>query len=319
MKNELITAVIPVYNVEQYLEECVESLFAQTYENIEILAVNDGSTDGSRTILERLREKDNRLRILDKENGGLSDARNFGIAEAKGRYICFIDGDDTIAPAFIEHLHDAIQDADISVCDMEYVYEDGRREYRSGGAFTQANAKTMPSLIRINNSACNKLYRTSLFEEIRFPKGKLYEDLATVPIQIYRSSSVAKVNEPLYFYRQREGSIQHKADERIFHIYDAVDRLKSYVICHGNEPEILDEINRMYLIYGLDIVTLKIKDMDDREVRVPFLKQNMALLKAAYPDYKKDPFMKEAPLRKKIIYTLLGLGMYDAVLRIYDR
>ena len=129
MKNELITAVIPVYNVEQYLRECVESLFAQTYENIEILAVNDGSTDKSRTILERLSEKDNRLRILDKENGGLSDARNFGIAEAKGRYICFIDGDDTIAPAFIEHLHDAIQDADISVCDMEYVYEDGRREY----------------------------------------------------------------------------------------------------------------------------------------------------------------------------------------------
>lgn len=292
----------------------------QTYSNLEILAVNDGSTDNSRAVMEELVKQDSRIKILEKPNGGLSDARNHGIDHARGEYICFVDGDDTIAAAYVEKLYDALKNgADISACDMEYVYEDGHREYSNGGDFTVSSVKGMPSLIRINNSACNKLYRTALFEKIRFPKGKLYEDLATVPIQIYRSSSVAKVNEPLYFYRQRSGSIQHKIDERVFHIYDAIDRCRDYVLAHGNEPEVMEEIRHMYIIYGLDITTLKIKDMDRSGDRVGMLKKNMELLRERYPEYKKDSFLKGMGTKKKIIFSLLDKGFYDMVLKIYDR
>ncbi len=320
MDRPLITVVIPVYNVESFLKECLISVMHQTYDNLEILAVNDGSTDTSRAVMEPLAEQDARIQILDKPNGGLSDARNFGIAHAKGEYICFIDGDDTIADTYVEKMYDALKDgADISACDMEYVYEDGHREYSSGGDFTQSSVKEMPSLIRINNSACNKLFRTALFDEIQYPKGKLYEDLATVPIQIYRSESVVKVNEPLYFYRQRSGSIQHKIDERVFHIYDAIDRCRDYVISHGNEPEVLEEIKHMYIIYGLDVTTLKIKDMDRTGDRKGMLEKNMKLLKERYPGYKNDAYRKGMGRKKKLIFSLLDKGFYGMVLKLYDR
>ena len=321
MKQPLITVVIPVYNVESYIKECLDSISAQTYQNLEILAVNDGSTDHSRQLLEEAAAGDSRIQILDKENGGLSDARNYGTAYAKGKYICFIDGDDMISPVYVEHLLTAMQNngADIAACDMEYVYEDGKREYSSGGDFTCESISTRPSLIRINNSACNKLYRTALFEEVNYPKGKLYEDLATVPILIYRSQNVAKVDEPLYFYRQRSGSIQHKIDERVFHIYDAIDRCRDYVLFHGREETILEEIRHMYIIYGLDITTLKIKDMDQSGDRIGMLKQNMKLLTERYPDYRNDSYLKQMGFKKKLIFWMLSRGYYQQVLKLYDR
>ena len=320
MERPLISVVIPIYNVEAFIKECLVSVMNQTYGNIEILSVNDGSTDHSREMMEPLAEQDHRIRILDKPNGGLSDARNYGIVHAKGEYICFVDGDDTIADTYVEKLYEVLKDGgDISACDMEYVYEDGHREYSGGGDFTRSSVKENPSLIRINNSACNKLYKTSLFEEIQYPKEKLYEDLATVPIQIYRSDSVVKVNEPLYFYRQRSGSIQHKIDERVFHIYDAIDRCRDYVKSHGNEPKVLEEIKHMYIIYGLDITTLKIKDMDRSGDRKGMLQKNVELLKERYPDYRNDTYLKGMGSKKKLIFFLLDKGFYGMVLKLYDR
>lgn len=320
MKQPLITVIVPVYNIEPYIRECLDSIFAQTYRNIEILAVNDGSTDQSQAILEVAAFEDERLTILNKPNGGLSDARNYGLMHAKGEYVCFIDGDDTIAPEYVEVLYDALKDgADIAVCDMEYVYEDGRREFSSGGTFTSANVKEMPALIRINNSACNKLYRTALFKEILFPKGKLYEDLATVPIQIFRSRSVVKADRPLYFYRQRQGSIQHKIDRRVFHIYDAIDRVRSYAENSGCDSRVMEEIMHMYIIFGLDITTLKIKDMEKTGDRAAMLDENMAHLRKRYPGYMDDSFIRTMGFKKRLIFTLLNQGHYKTVLRIYDR
>ncbi|MBQ9329300.1 MAG: glycosyltransferase family 2 protein [Solobacterium sp.] len=320
MNQPVVTVVIPVYNVEQFLRECLDSILAQTYESLEILAVNDGSTDGSRAILEDYVHKDLRVILLDKPNGGLSDARNYGILHANGKYICFIDGDDTISPKYVELLLKGLESgADISVSDMEYVYEDGHREFSSGGVFQQSSIHEQPDLIRINNSACNKLYKTELFQEVQFPVGKLYEDLATVPIQIYRSSLVTKVDEPLYFYRQRSGSIQHSTDRRVFHIYDAIDRVKEYVTNHGNEAAVQREIEQMYLIFGLDITTLKIKDMEHTKKREELLKENMNQLVQRVPDYMNSSFVRNAGFRKKLIYRLLSNKYYGMVLKIYDR
>ena len=322
MRQPLVTVVIPVYNIEPYIRECIDSVCAQTYRNIEILAVNDGSTDPSKAVLEVAAFEDSRIRIFDKPNGGLSDARNYGLARANGEYICFIDGDDTIAEDYVGAMVQAIEsepDADICVCDMEYVYEDGHTEFSSGGSFTSGCPKENPPLIRINNSACNKLYRTSLFQKILFPKGKLYEDLATVPILLYESRKAVRVPRALYRYRQREGSIQHKTDRRVFHIYDAIDRVRDYVGYHGNEPEIRAEIMHMYVIFGLDITTLKIKDMERNEERVRMLEENMALLRERYPDYMNDPFVKRAGWKKRLIYTLLDQGHVRLVLKLYDR
>lgn len=321
-KKTLITVIIPVYNIQEYIGACMKSVLAQTYRNLQILAVNDGSTDHSREILEKYASEDSRITILDQENGGLSDARNYGLTKAEGEYVCFVDGDDTIAPTYAEDLLLMVQSltADIAVCDMEYHYEDGKTEFSSGGTFSHTNAINWPELVLINNSACNKLYRTSLFQDLQFPKGKLYEDLATVPSLLYSASLVSKVNKPLYFYRQRSGSIRHTSiDDRIFDIYDAIDRNKGYVIAHGNDPEVLEQLNHLYVIHGLDAITLKIKDAEDKEKRIPYLKKNMEILKQEYPDFMKDPYVKKAGFRKKIIYNFLAEGNYKMVLRLYDR
>lgn len=299
----------------------MDSIVQQTYRNIEILPVNDGSTDSSAHILEEYAGKDSRIHVLSKENGGLSDARNHGIAHANGRYICFIDGDDTIALDYIEKLYKAIErdGSEIAVCDMEYHYEDGRKEFSSGGDFVHTNVNDYPKLVLINNSACNKLYKTGLFNDLLFPKGKLYEDLATIPALLYKAKLVSKVNEPLYYYRQRAGSIRHVINDGIFDIYEAIDRNIAYVKEHGNEEEILKELQHLYIIHGLDAITLKIKDLDDKEQRIPFLEKNMEYLRKAYPDFMKDPYVTNTPWKKRLIYRLLAKGNYRTVLRIYDR
>ncbi len=322
MMIDKISVIIPVYNVEKYLSACLDSVLAQTYAELEILAVNDGSTDGSAKILEEYAERDSRIQVLNKPNGGLSDARNYGIEHATGQYYLFIDSDDLIRPDMADLLYRALiqYDADIAVSDMEYFYEDGTpSSYSSGGDFVCTNTAKDPTLIRINNSACNKLYRAELFADVRFPYGKFYEDLYTVPVLLYKAKTVVKVGEPLYLYRQRSGSIAHSSDPRIFDIYDAIDHVRDYVREHGNEAEILKQIDHLYVIHGLDLTTLRIKDFEDKSVRREYLKRNIRRLKRSYPAYTGDEMYKSAGRKKKLIWFLLGREMYNTVLKIYDR
>lgn len=315
-----VSIIVPVYNVEQYLERCIKSIQGQTYKNIEIILVNDGSTDDSLQICKGY-EDDSRVIIVNKLNGGLSDARNAGLAVATGDYVAFIDSDDFIRDRMIQTMLDSIEknDADICVCDMVYLYDNGQLVYADGGDFSCSNTKNQPSLIRINNSACNKLFKTEMFKDVQFPVGKYYEDLATIPILIYKANKVSKVNDAFYVYYQRTGSIAHTANKKIFEIYDAIDDCISYVKHHGNEEQIIKELQHFYIIHGLDLTTLRIKDFDDKTLREAYLAENMKELQQRYPEWKKDCFYKQAGLRKKLIYSLLEKGKVRAVLKLYDK
>lgn len=317
----MISVIVPVYNVEKYLPECLESIVKQSYENMEILAVDDGSTDSSTEILKQASLQDARIHVLRKENGGLSDARNYALDRAKGEYAAFIDGDDTIHPQMLQKMLEVCEkeQADIAVCDMEYHFENSTKKFSSGGEFAAGCVKDNPSLIRMNNSACNKLYRMSLFEEVRFPKGKYYEDLACVPSVLYEAGKIVKINEPFYYYRQRSGSIAHTASMHIFDIYDAIEDTLKYVESHGNEADVLKEIRHMYILHGLDLTTLRIRDFDDKEIRIAYLKENMRRLREAYPLYEQDSMYAEAGMKKKLIWTLLKNGKEKMALRLYDR
>jgi glycosyltransferase involved in cell wall biosynthesis len=319
--NKKVSVVIPVYNVEQYLLECLDSVVNQTYHDLEILAVNDGSKDSSKEILDAYALKDPRITVLDKPNGGLCDARNCGMDHMTGEYVVFIDSDDVIDPDMVGHLLEAAEKtgSDIAVSDMEYFYEDGRTGYSDGGQFTCTNVRETPGLIAINNSACNKLFRSELFRDVRFPKGLWYEDLATIPILLYKAGSVVKVNEALYRYRQRSGSIAHSADRRIFDIYTALDTIRDYVKANGNEPEVLSAIHSLYAVHGLELTTLRIRDFDDKSIRKEYLAENMKRLAASCPDYMKDEKVKKAGWKKKLIFALLNMKKYDMVLKLYDR
>lgn len=214
MKNELISIIVPIYNVQQYLEKCVNSLIKQSYKNIEIILVDDGSTDKSGEIADGLKKNDSRIRVFHKNNGGLSDARNFGIKQAKGKYIGFIDSDDYIENEMYEFLYNNLIEnkADISICGRFVNYDDGREliQYKTGIKKVMDNVDgliTLNSFKYFDMSACDKLYEKSLFNDIEFPYGLKCEDYYTMYKLFDKSRIIVYESKPMYHYYQREGSI----------------------------------------------------------------------------------------------------------------
>ena len=222
---ELVSIVVPVYNIEKYIGNCVESLQKQTYENIEILLVDDGATDESGRICDRLAQKDGRIRVLHKENGGLSDARNYGAQYVRGKYMLFIDGDDTISHELVEKTLECAEEirADMVFFDFESVEEDtGRRDLYHYGLPERItfSASDCPQVLLKSPSACCCLYKKEFWDscDIRYPLGRHYEDLATTPRFMLTAQRMGYVGEkPLYYYMLRKGSIMHSSNfERSF-------------------------------------------------------------------------------------------------------
>jgi len=206
MNNPLVSIIVPVYNTKEFLSECTESLVSQTYNNIEIILVDDGSTDGSSELCDKLAFKDRRIRVIHQKNGGLSDARNTGIDNAKGDFISFVDSDDSVNPSFIKILLKGIKanDSDISVCGYG---EDFPKQRTITGK--EATIKLLLEQKNIDILAWNKLYKNNLFLDngIQYPKGKLHEDNLTTYKLYSRSNKVSFIPKSLYNYRKREGSI----------------------------------------------------------------------------------------------------------------
>ncbi len=218
MSENKISVVIPIYNVEKYLAKCIDSILAQTYQNLEIILVDDGSTDNSPAICDEYEKKDVRIKVIHKSNGGLSDARNRGIEISTCDYICFVDSDDYIAENMLEILLTRmIKDgSDMAVCNFLYVDEQGESiEERNGylpikdGIFTKEEIliQTAQPHFAPYTAAWNKLYKRSLFENIVFPYGKTIEDAFVAHEIVDKCSKISCIESPLYYYVQRCDSI----------------------------------------------------------------------------------------------------------------
>ena len=211
-----ISVIVPVYNVERYLTRCIDSILAQTYQNFELILVDDGSTDGSGTLCDSYMKKDSRIKVIHKKNGGLSDARNSGIDAAEGEFLSFIDSDDWVRPDFLNILHgNAVQyGADVSVVNLHKEYDDGRIEKLNRvSEELLSREEALQNLYRIGiyiNVACNKLYKSALFSDIRYPVGKLHEDGFTTYKLLYKANRVYYSDADLYCYYQRSGSIMNQ-------------------------------------------------------------------------------------------------------------
>jgi len=223
----MISIIVPVYKVEKYIHRCIDSILAQTYTNIEVILVDDGSPDNCPTICDEYAKKDKRVKVLHKKNGGLSSARNAGIDIAKGEYIGFIDSDDYIAPDMYEKLHDAIKtaNAEMAVCNYAWINEDGSQNeldlsYDKITTRVLNRNEAFAELFNRGNvayvTAVNKLYKYSLLNAIRFPEGKIHEDEFTIHHFIDKCDHVACISDTLYFYIKREGSITGKFNAKRF-------------------------------------------------------------------------------------------------------
>lgn len=214
--DSLISIIVPVYNVEQYLSRCVDSLVNQTYHNIEIILVDDGSPDRSGEICDEYAKKDKRVKVIHQSNGGLSDARNTALDIAKGDYLMFVDSDDWIEKKTCEILNRLASDnkADTVIFGLNFVFDSGKviRSKRGMAGLTDKNM-CMKYLIHnvarggIFNYACNKMFSSHLFEGLRFPVGRLAEDQDVIYKLIHRSQRIYVTEQPLYNYYQRDGSI----------------------------------------------------------------------------------------------------------------
>lgn len=211
--NDKISVIIPVYNVEKYLNRCLESVIKQDYTNIEIILVNDGSKDSSGNICDEYAKKDDRIKIIHKNNGGLSEARNFGIKKATGSYITFIDSDDCVENDYISYLYNLIikNDAQISVCAYKAKYDNGTvLTQENGKEFVLNSHDAIEKTLYhedFNSSTWAKMYKTSFFEDIEFPVGKLFEDVATTYKLFFKADKIAVGLKSKYNYMIRENSI----------------------------------------------------------------------------------------------------------------
>ena len=232
---ELISVIIPVYKVEKYLDRCIDSVLHQTYKNLEIILVDDGSPDNCGKMCDEYAKYDKRIKVIHKKNGGLSDARNVGIDKAKGKYITFIDSDDWIPLNSIELLYKGISvnNDDISSGNLKevfkYVNEDENYSEKNFEVYNAEGAlKELMYLHGFSNSASGKLYKTKLFDNIRYPIGKYYEDLATTYKIFANSSKIVAIDAVVYYYFQNNNSIMHKkyTSKRLEGIEFAKEELK---------------------------------------------------------------------------------------------
>lgn len=237
----LISVIVPVYNVEKYLKKCVDSITSQTYKNLEILLVDDGSTDSSGQICNEFEKNDARIKVIHKKNGGLSDARNAGLDRAKGQYYAFIDSDDYIQDNTIEIMLNAIKKnkSEIAVCNMIRFLEEGETVQFYCPTDHEVLYQGNQRYKTLNQpSVCNKLFEAELFEGIRFPKGKYYEDTFVYHEVLYRANNIVLTGTDSYWYLSREDSIvgQPQYTERYFDFIEAVYKRADFLLKHDVQP-----------------------------------------------------------------------------------
>lgn len=213
MNEPLISVLLPIYNVEKYLEKCMDSLLNQTYKNLEIIMIDDGATDSCPNMCDSYKEMDNRIKVYHKKNGGLSDARNYGIERATGEYITYVDPDDYVDSDYIDYLYKlAVKyDSKMSVCQSKVHYNNGKiKERGSTGAEVIGAEKCIERMLYhdvIDTSAWGKLYRRDLFDGVLYPEGKLFEDMGTTYKLMMKCDNIAVGYESKYHYIFHNNSI----------------------------------------------------------------------------------------------------------------
>lgn len=236
----MVSIIVPVYKVEKYLRECVDSILAQTYNDIEVILVDDGSPDGCPAICDEYATKDNRVKVIHKSNGGLSDARNAGLDIAHGVYISFIDSDDVIDKQMIERLIEYAKNysADIIGCESEMFDETSSERmpiYHSTKSIQTFKFSEYADAIlykKVDCSACNKIYKRELIGDHRFLKGRYNEDILFLLEIIYKAKYIIQINNSFYHYRITNGSVSHTFNERSLDLLKNIDIINEIVSVH---------------------------------------------------------------------------------------
>lgn len=319
-KSPLISVVVPVYKVEEYLNRCVDSIIVQTYKNLEIILVDDGSPDNCGQICDDYAKKDRRIKVIHKENGGLSDARNNGIELSKGKYITFIDSDDYIENNYISVLYKSISsnNTDIAISSHKVVYDNGVVINKATEEESVLKPKEVLKRILyddgIDLSAWSKLYKKELFDDIKYPKGRLFEDAATTYKLIDKSNKISICSFPTYNYIIRNNSITNvRFTTKKMDLITSTEEMTDYVKI--KYPDLKQAADRR-LMYAY-LSTLSQLAMSDKT----FPEEEEKIIRYIKKNGNKQLMDKNVPLRDKIgiLCARVGFDFYKIVWSIYTK
>ena len=306
--DSLISIIVPVYNVEKYLEKCINSIINQTYKNLDIILINDGSTDNSGKVCDKFKSKDSRIKVIHKENGGLSDARNAGLKIANGEYIGFVDSDDYIAPDMFETLYNLTQkyNAEISIVSFYEIYNTKTIGVRDSRQLQQMNKiEAIKELLldsKIQSYAWNKLFKKNLFENLKFPTDKNFEDIATTLLLFEKANKIVLFEDPKYYYLRRDDSIVGVRNYKTYKDYlDVIYNKYFYLDAKYQELDLYNAYN--YIINMIWVYTIIVAfDLDD--VYKDFEKQ-YDLFENLINKYNNEVINQLDNYNKAVLYMML--------------
>lgn len=314
----LISVIIPVYNVERFLNRCLESVVNQTYKNLEILLIDDGSPDNCPVICDKWAVTDERIRVYHKKNGGLSDARNYGMKYAKGQYFAFVDSDDFIEKDMYEKMIHAILENDCKLaCCGRYYYKEGK----ATPAFVQNSVKVYSDVEAfqelldngmIEEAAWDKLYARELWKGLEYPIGEVNEDIVVAPEIIRRSGRIVHIGDPKYYYCYNGNSIT-KSDykERNIVMLRHIDELRNYV--QKNYPSLEHKVKVIEAKYAMNTMISILISVGGVKKNRNHYKEYKKRLKKSYAELVRS---KNFSKKKKAEAFLLLVGMYAPVWKI---
>lgn len=323
----LVSVVVPIYKVEKYINKCIDSIINQTYKNLEIILVDDGSPDRCPQICDEYAKKDNRIKVIHKKNSGLGAARNTGIDAAKGEYIGFVDSDDWIMPNMYEEMLYCCENYQVAICEctISFIDEKGKEINVITSDYQEMNKQNVLTNLftyKINmNAAWNKLYKRHLFENIRYVEGKLYEDLSTTYKLIHKTDKIFYTNNTKYFYYQSPNSILRNNSKIVTaDLLEFTEDVLEFV--YFNYKNIFEECMCSQLTYTFEYFRKIL--VTDFSFRNEFHLQYVNNLEKLYKKYRKSILKnKEFRLKTKISILIISYNsnieknIYKFFKRIY--
>ena len=310
-----VSVIVPIYNVEKYLEKCINSLLSQTLEDIQIILVNDGSKDNSGNIAKEY-EKNNKDRVIyvEKENGGLSDARNYGLKYATGDFIAFLDSDDYIEKNAYEEMYNKAIEENVDYVECDFIWEFPNK-IRVDKQYPYKNKKEMLSFVRV--VAWNKLIKRQLITDnnLEFPKGLRYEDVEFTYKLIPFVNKFAYVNKPFIHYVQREGSIANVQNERTAEIFTVLDNVIEFYKKNNIYEKYRDELEYNYARYLLCSSLKRMCKIKDKIIRGKLLTESWERLNLNFPNWKENVILKTVNIGKNKYMRTVNKSTY----KIYSK
>lgn len=305
-----VSIIVPVYNVEKYVEKCIQTLINQTLKDIEIIIVNDGSTDGSERIIRDYEKKfPDMIKYYNKENGGLSDARNYGMQYSTSDYIAFLDSDDYVELDTYEKLYNKAIEENSDMVECDFIWEYPNKKVVDTGII-YSNQKEMITYARV--VAWNKLIKKSVIEEakVRYPNGLRYEDVEFFYKMVPFYNKVSFVKKPLIHYVQRENSISNVQNERTKEIFEVLENVINYYKEKGLYDEFKEELEYTYARILLCSSLFRMVKINNRVTRKELLNKTWDKLNGNFPEWKKNSILKNNKSKKNLYMRTINKVTY---------